>query len=190
MFANLFNFGDEFHAAAKGWPAFFCQHVESKNNVVGGHRLSVRPFCFRIEREFYPCPLIIRFDFLGQQPIHCEWLVCAPLHQRFIDKISKLRVAKHASGICSHAFHQKRVEAIECADNAVGDRTALRRFGINVGKIFVIGGQGWFAVHGDFMGWFSRYCACHRTKRGQEGQCLNGFLQHRLNLAPKSRDLS
>ncbi len=103
---------------------------------------------FGIDRELGPGAVRIGLDRLRDQPVHGERLVARPLHQRFIDEIAIVQVDDAARGR-AHAGQNERIETVERAAHPVGDRSALRRIGIGIGKMGVVGGQSRLAVHGD-----------------------------------------
>lgn len=146
--ADFFEFCDHARTGVVGWSAFLGKDVVSEQHVFRSHRLAIRPLGPRIEVEFDALALWIHIGSVGKQAVKTEGFIVIALHQRLEDQIAEDLIDYAACGR-AQAFQDERVEIVEAANDAIGDAAALRRIGIDVVEMRIIGGQRGLALHGD-----------------------------------------
>ncbi len=129
-------------------PALVAQDLHREDHVVDGDRRAVGEFGLGVEGELDPGAVGRRLHRLGDQAVEREGLVGAALQQRLEDQPAEHRIGQ-AARRGEAALDDERIEAVEGADDAVGDLAALGRIRIGVGQVVEVRRQGRIADHGD-----------------------------------------
>ena len=102
--------------------------------------------------------VVVGLDGLGYLPIEGEGFVQIARHERLENIAIK--------PLCRRARLQvEGVEAVESALRANGEAPTFRRVRVGVWQVSEVGGQGWFAMHGDSMRGFAS-----QRRAGGQGQ--------------------
>ena len=155
-------------APVEGRAALLGEKLVGEDDVLGRHRNPVGPARVLIERELDPGAFLVGLHLFRQQPVHGERLVARAQQQRFIDQVAEHRVPD-AARRGAHRLEHERVQAVEGADHAIGDRSVPGGVGIGVGKVLVIGRQGRLAMHGDAVSGFGQGRRDQQRERGGGG---------------------
>ncbi|MNS62661.1 hypothetical protein D3C72_957300 [compost metagenome] len=145
---DLFQLRHPVQTAVEGRAAFFLQKIEGEDHVICGHRLAVGPFCLRVDVELDEASLLIPLHCFGQQAVKAERLIAGAQHQGFVEKIAEFRVPD-AARRGAHSLENEGIEAVEGADDAIGDAAAFLHVRIDIRKVPEVCGELRRAVHGN-----------------------------------------
>ena len=139
--------------------ALVAQQSPGEQYVGGGDRLAVGKARPRIEMKGDVASRLVGLDASGEKPIKRKGLIVAACHQAFDRKAPDLLNGQSA--------HDERVEAVEGAENALHQPSALWRIGVGIGHMRESGGQRRFAVHGDRVAFGSYSLLSGQTREAE-----------------------
>ncbi len=142
-------------------PAVIAQQLPGEHDVVGRDRRAVGKMRRGVEPERDVAPRVVGLDRAREQAVEREGLVIAARHQTF----------EHVAADRLHgeALDDERIEAVERAEHALHQRSALGRVGIGVGRGDKILRHGRGAMHGDGVGGRVGRGRRHQGEHGDRG---------------------
>ncbi len=162
LLADRLGLGDLGVIGAMIWPAFIAQKLPGEDDVLGGDRFAVGELRGGVEVESDVAALGVGLDRTRDQPIKRKWLVIAASHQA-LDHVTADRRRRDA-------LYDEGIEAVEGAEHALYQATALGCGGVGIGQVREALGQRRRAMHRNGVPGLGGVRPSQRTRGAANGE--------------------